>query len=196
MSSSVTETARPGEKLVARTFAAERAAVPLSLPGDAARMDRFRESTVREHETARLATATRLLAPFAYVRFKTAAGASGVRAAVLLRACPESATRPDPESRVKRLVRVEWVLAYLRQRVGRVAAARAHRGVYLYAGRKYKLGDVVTTVVARQSCPTDCRFRLDGGCYAESDQNRQHWDVLTEGSAGATRWNWPGARPN
>lgn len=47
-----------------------------------------------------------------------------------------------------------------------------------------KLGDAAATYAARQTCPDACPFKAGGGCYAEYDNPRTHWDRVTRGAAG------------
>lgn len=48
-----------------------------------------------------------------------------------------------------------------------------------------KLGAVATTSAPRQTCPAACPFK-GAGCYADHDNNRVHWDRLTERAKGLT----------
>lgn len=52
--------------------------------------------------------------------------------------------------------------------------------VVIRASGNTKLGDAAATYVARQSCPTDCRFR-EAGCYAEYDNTGTHWRRASRG---------------
>jgi len=140
-------------------------------PDAAERLSRPPEApTLRESPAERLTAAARLLAGRAAVHADTAAAAAGLRSSVVRRDVPGFGNAR---------VSVAALLDNLKRRVAATAAAARHRGVTINVNHIYKLGLVRATTAARQSCPTDCRFRGDGGCYAEFAQTRRHWDRIS-----------------
>lgn len=137
--------------------------------------------TVRMTAEARLKLGVEQLGHLVVLPVRTAAKLVGLDPGTLARAL---ASRVYAGAGGTKYVPAASVIRYLKRRADDVARRATARGVSVGIQRYEKLGYVYTTTVARQSCPESCPLRLDGGCYAEGNTARQHWDVLTDAAEG------------
>lgn len=138
--------------------------------------------TVRMTARARLELGIKHLAAFDTLPVQRAAALVGLDRGMLARALGSRVyLGPDRVNYVPAAA----VIRYLRRRAERGARAGGN-GVKVARRANKKLGYVYTTTVARQSCPESCPLRLDGGCYAEGNAARRHWDHLTDAAEGVS----------